>query len=42
MANSFGKGKMFGLGLIFLPFIFYPILAFGSSKYVFPKMRYIL
>ena len=32
-ANRFGKGTGFALGLIFLPFIFYPILAFGNAKY---------
>lgn len=31
VARTFGKGVMFGLGLCFLWFIFYPILAFGSS-----------
>ena len=34
IAKAFGKGVGFGLGLIFLPFIFYPILGFGDSKYV--------
>jgi len=34
MALAFGKGGGFTLGLIFLPFIFYPILAFGKSIYV--------
>ncbi|MDR3611845.1 MAG: DUF5684 domain-containing protein [Ignavibacteriaceae bacterium] len=33
LANVFGKGTGFGLGLIFLPFIFWPILAFGSAQY---------
>lgn len=33
IAKSFGKGVGFGIGLIFLPFIFYPILAFGSAQY---------
>jgi ABC-type sulfate transport system permease subunit len=33
MAKVFGKGSGFGIGLIFLPFIFYPILAFGDAKY---------
>lgn len=37
LAVSFGKGKLFTLGLIFLPFIFYPILAFGESKYTAPN-----
>ena len=32
-AKVFGKGSGFGIGLIFLPFIFYPILAFGDAKY---------
>ena len=34
MAKSFGKDAGFTLGLIFLPLIFYPILAFGDSEYV--------
>lgn len=34
LAKSFGKGTGFGLGLFFLPFIFFPILAFGKSKYI--------
>lgn len=33
MAKSFGKGTGFTLGLIFLSFIFYPVLAFGSAEY---------
>jgi hypothetical protein len=36
LAKSFGKGSGFGVGLIFLSFIFVPILAFGSSRYVGP------
>ena len=32
-AGNFGKGGGFVVGLIFLPFIFFPILAFGSAKY---------
>ena len=35
-SKSFGKEEGFTFGLLFLPFIFYPILAFGSSKYVGP------
>lgn len=34
MAKAFGKGAGFGIGLILLPFIFYPILGFGSAQYV--------
>jgi hypothetical protein len=33
IASRFGKGFGFGLGLLFLGFIFYPILAFGSARY---------
>lgn len=33
VAKAFGKSGGFAIGLIFLPAIFYPILAFGSSKY---------
>jgi ABC-type sulfate transport system permease subunit len=33
LAKAFGKGPGFAVGLIFLPFIFCPILGFGSAKY---------
>lgn len=33
LAEKFGQGGGFAVGLILLPFIFYPILAFGSSEY---------
>ena len=36
LSKSFGHGMGFTLGLIFLSFIFYLILAFGSSQYVGP------
>ncbi len=36
LAKSFGKGAGFGLGLIFLSPIFYPILGFGSAQYKGP------
>ena len=32
-AKAFGKGTGFGIGMLFLPFIFFPILAFDSSEY---------
>ncbi|MBK5257874.1 MAG: signal peptidase I [Vicinamibacteria bacterium] len=32
-AGSFGKGAGFGLGLVFLPFVFFPLLAFGDARY---------
>jgi hypothetical protein len=33
IAKSFGKGVGFGLGLVFLGIIFWPILGFGSAQY---------
>jgi hypothetical protein len=33
VARNFGKGVGFTLGLIFLAFIFFPILAWGSAEY---------
>jgi hypothetical protein len=36
LSKSFGKDVGFTLGLIFLSFIFYPILGFGDAKYVGP------
>ncbi|MBL7124092.1 MAG: signal peptidase I [Actinobacteria bacterium] len=33
LSKSFGKSGGFAAGLILLPIIFYPILAFGSAKY---------
>lgn len=33
LAGNFGKGAGFVAGLLFLPFVFYPILAFGSAQY---------
>ena len=33
VAQNFGKGVGFGLGLAFLGFIFFPILAFSDAKY---------
>ena len=36
LAKSFGKGAGFGIGLILLPIIFFPILGFGSAQYQGP------
>ncbi|MFL6514406.1 MAG: DUF5684 domain-containing protein [Chthoniobacterales bacterium] len=33
IAQRFGKGVGFAIGLLFLPFIFFPILGFGSAQY---------
>jgi hypothetical protein len=34
IAKAFGKGVLFGVGLAFLPFIFFPILGFGKARYI--------
>ena len=34
LAKLFKKEKMFGIGMSFLPFIYYPILAFSGSEYI--------
>lgn len=34
LAKCFGKGGGFAVGMIFLPIIFYPILAFGDAEYI--------
>jgi hypothetical protein len=36
VAKNFGKGVGFALGMVFLPFIFWPILGFGSAQYQGP------
>jgi hypothetical protein len=37
LAERFGKSGGFGIGLALLPFIFFPILGFGSATYIGPK-----
>jgi len=39
LAKSYGKGGGFAVGLIFLPFIFIPILGFGKAVYVSPYWK---
>ena len=39
LAKSFGRGVGFGLGLIFLPVIFFPILAWDDPEYVGPPPK---
>lgn len=34
MPERFGKEPVYAVGLIFLPMVFYPMLAFGKSEYV--------
>jgi hypothetical protein len=36
IAKSFGRGVGFAIGLIFLGFIFFPILGFGDAQYQGP------
>ena len=33
LAKKFGKSELYGVGLFFLPMIFFPLLAFGGSEY---------
>lgn len=33
LAKNFGKGGGYVVGMIFLPFVFYPMLAFGDAQY---------
>lgn len=37
ISTNFGKSSAFTVGLVFLPFIFLMILAFGDAKYIKPK-----
>ena len=37
LAQCFGKGGGYAVGLIFLPFIFMPMLAFGDAQYLGPQ-----
>jgi hypothetical protein len=37
LAERFGKGGWYAVGLIVLPMIFYPMLAFGNAIYIGPK-----
>jgi len=36
LSKSFGKSTGFTVGLVFLPFIFFPILGFGKAVYEAP------
>jgi hypothetical protein len=37
LAKSFGKTAGYGIGMALLPFIFFPMLAFGDARYVGPS-----
>jgi hypothetical protein len=34
VAKAYGKGAGYAIGLILLPFIFWPLLGFGDARYV--------
>ena len=34
LAKRFGKSVLFGVGIVFLPFIFLPIIAFSRTSFV--------
>ena len=40
VAQNFGKGTAFGVGLAFLGPIFYPVLGFGSARYQPPRTAF--
>ena len=33
LAKKFGRSELFGVGLLFLPMVLFPVLAFGGSEY---------
>lgn len=37
LSKAFGKSIGFAIGLILLPFIFFPILGFGKAEYIGPQ-----
>ena len=37
LARSFGKSTGFGWGMLILPYIFWPMLAFGNNTYLGPQ-----
>ena len=41
IAKAFNRSIAFAVGLYFLPFIFYPILAFGNSKYIYGEYEVV-
>jgi len=41
LSKSFGKSSGFTVGLIFLPFVFLPMLAFGDAKYIYNQTEEI-
>jgi hypothetical protein len=40
IAEKFGKGSAFAVGLAFVAPIYYPVLGFGSARYQSPRTRF--
>lgn len=36
LAQAFGKGVAYGIGILFLPVVFLPMLGFGDAQYIGP------
>ena len=36
LAQAFGKGAAYGIGILFLPVVFLPMLGFGDAQYIGP------
>ena len=39
LAQAFGKGAGYGVGILLVPFIFLPMLGFGDAQYVGPVQK---
>ena len=37
LAERFGQGVPFTIGMVLLPFVFYPLLGFGDAQYTPPE-----
>ncbi len=37
LAQAFGKGAGYGIGILFVPFVFLPMLGFSDAQYVGPS-----
>lgn len=37
LARAFGKSDVYGVGLLLLPFVFFPLLAFSDAQYTGPR-----
>lgn len=39
LAQAFGKGAAYGIGILFLPVVFLPMLGFGDAQFVGPVVK---